>query len=75
MTIHDILEMSVDEACEFFENQPRIHKIVQTVRDVGLGYIRLGQPATTLSGGEAQRVKLSTELHKTPRKHTFYILD
>ena len=74
-TIHDILEMSVDEACEFFENQPRIHKIVQTVRDVGLGYIRLGQPATTLSGGEAQRVKLSTELHKTPRKHTFYILD
>ena len=74
-TIHDILEMSVDEACEFFENQPRIHKIVETVRDVGLGYIRLGQPATTLSGGEAQRVKLSTELHKTPRKHTFYILD
>lgn len=74
-TIHDILQMSVDEACEFFENQPRIHKIVQTVRDVGLGYIRLGQPATTLSGGEAQRVKLSTELHKTPRKHTFYILD
>ena len=74
-TIHDILEMSVDEACEFFENQPRIHKIVQTVSDVGLGYIRLGQPATTLSGGEAQRVKLSTELHKTPRKHTFYILD
>ncbi len=74
-TIHDILEMSVDEACEFFENQPRIHKIVETIRDVGLGYIRLGQPATTLSGGEAQRVKLSTELHKTPRKHTFYILD
>jgi len=74
-TIHDILEMSVDEACEFFENQPRIHKIVETIRDVGLGYIRLGQPATTLSGGEAQTVKLSTELHKTPRKHTFYILD
>ncbi len=74
-TIHDVLEMSVEEACSFFENQPRIHRILETVRDVGLGYIRLGQPATTLSGGEAQRVKLATELHRTPRKHTFYILD
>ena len=74
-TIHDILEMSVDEACDFFENQPRIHRIVKTVQDVGLGYITLGQPATTLSGGEAQRVKLATELHRPPRKHTFYILD
>jgi excinuclease ABC subunit A len=74
-TIHDILEMSVDEACDFFEKQPRIHRIVKTVQDVGLGYIRLGQPATTLSGGEAQRVKLATELHRPPRKHTFYILD
>ena len=74
-TIHDILELSVDEACAFFENQPRIHRIVKTVQDVGLGYIRLGQPATTLSGGEAQRVKLATELHRPPRKHTFYILD
>lgn len=74
-TIHDILELSVDEACVFFENQPRIHRIVKTVQDVGLGYIRLGQPATTLSGGEAQRVKLATELHRPPRKHTFYILD
>jgi excinuclease ABC subunit A len=73
--IHEILEMSVDEACSFFEKQPRIHRILETVRDVGLGYIRLGQPATTLSGGEAQRVKLATELHKPPRKHTFYILD
>ena len=74
-TIHGILELSVDEACVFFENQPRIHRIVKTVQDVGLGYIRLGQPATTLSGGEAQRVKLATELHRPPRKHTFYILD
>ena len=74
-TIHDVLDMSVDEACVFFRNQPKIHRIVETVRDVGLGYIRLGQPATTLSGGEAQRVKLATELHRPPRKHTFYILD
>ena len=74
-TIHDVLEMSVEEACAFFEKQPRINRILETVRDVGLGYIRLGQPATTLSGGEAQRVKLATELHRTPRKHTFYILD
>ena len=74
-TIHDVLDMSVDEACVFFKNQPKIHRIVETVRDVGLGYIRLGQPATTLSGGEAQRVKLATELHRPPRKHTFYILD
>ena len=74
-TIHDVLDMSVDEACVFFRNQPKIHRIVETVRNVGLGYIRLGQPATTLSGGEAQRVKLATELHRPPRKHTFYILD
>ncbi len=74
-TIHDVLEMSVEEACDFFENQPRINRILNTVRDVGLGYICLGQPATTLSGGEAQRVKLATELHRPPRKHTFYILD
>ena len=65
----------MEEACDFFKNQPRILRIVQTVNDVGLGYIRLGQPATTLSGGEAQRVKLATELHKPPRKPTFYILD
>jgi len=74
-TIHDILELNVEEASKFFENQPRIHRILGTVTDVGLGYIRLGQPATTLSGGEAQRVKLATELHRPPRKHTFYILD
>ena len=74
-TIHDILEMSVDEACVLFENQRKISRILNTLKDVGLGYIRLGQPATTLSGGEAQRVKLATELHRPPKKHTFYILD
>ena len=74
-TIHDILEMNIDEACEFFANQRSIYRILSTIQDVGLGYIRLGQPATTLSGGEAQRVKLATELHKPARKHTMYILD
>ena len=74
-TIHDVLEMSVDEACKLFENQRKISRILTTLQDVGLGYIRLGQPATTLSGGEAQRVKLATELHRPPKKHTFYILD
>ena len=74
-TIHDILDMSVDEACLLFENQRKISRILKTLKDVGLGYIRLGQPATTLSGGEAQRVKLATELHRPPKNHTFYILD
>jgi len=74
-TIHDVLEMNIDEACEFFANQRSIYRILSTIQDVGLGYIRLGQPATTLSGGEAQRVKLATELHKPARKHTMYILD
>lgn len=74
-TIHDVLEMNIDEACEFFTNQRSIYRILSTIQDVGLGYIRLGQPATTLSGGEAQRVKLATELHKPARKHTMYILD
>ena len=74
-TIHDVLEMNVEEACNFFKNQKSIYRILSTLQDVGLGYIRLGQPATTLSGGEAQRVKLATELHKVPRKHTLYILD
>ena len=74
-TIHDVLQMSVEEACSFFENQRGIHRIVSTMNEVGLGYIRLGQPATTLSGGEAQRVKLATELHRPPRKHTLYVLD
>ena len=67
--------MNIDEACEFFANQRSIYRILSTIQDVGLGYIRLGQPATTLSGGEAQRVKLATELHKPARKHTMYILD
>ena len=74
-TIHDVLQMTVQEACTFFENQRAIHRIVSTLNDVGLGYIRLGQPATTLSGGEAQRVKLATELHRPARKHTIYVLD
>ena len=74
-SIHDILEMTIEDAAKFFVNQRKIHRILQTLVDVGLGYIRLGQPATTLSGGEAQRVKLATELHRPARKHTFYVLD
>ncbi len=74
-TIHDILEMSVAEASEFFEAHRPIHRILRTLVDVGLGYIRLGQPATTLSGGEAQRVKLASELHRPAHKHTVYVLD
>ena len=74
-TISDILGMSVSEAVEFFANQRKIHRILKTLDDVGLGYIRLGQPATTLSGGEAQRVKLATELHRPAHRPTVYILD
>ena len=74
-TIHDVLEMSAAEACDFFAAHRPIHRILSTLVDVGLGYIHLGQPATTLSGGEAQRVKLASELHRPPRKHTVYILD
>jgi excinuclease ABC subunit A len=74
-SIADVLEMSIEEALHFFENQPRIARILQTLFDVGLGYIRLGQPAPTLSGGEAQRVKLSSELGKRSTGRTFYILD
>jgi excinuclease ABC subunit A len=73
--ISDILEMSVEEALGFFENQPKIVRILQTLYDVGLGYVRLGQPATTLSGGEAQRIKLASELGKRSTGRTFYILD
>lgn len=73
--ISDVLEMSVDEAYRFFANIPKIKRKLQTLVDVGLGYIKLGQPATTLSGGEAQRVKLSTELSKVATGTTFYILD
>lgn len=73
--IFDILEMTVDEALEFFANIPAIKRKLQTLHDVGLGYIRLGQGATTLSGGEAQRVKLASELQKKQTGKTFYILD
>jgi excinuclease ABC subunit A len=74
-TIADVLDMSIEEALHFFENQPPIARVLQTLYDVGLGYIRLGQPAPTLSGGEAQRVKLSSELGKRATGRTFYILD
>ncbi len=74
-SIADVLNMSVDEALSFFKNIPKIKKILQILHDVGLGYIRLGQPATTLSGGEAQRVKLASELRKTGTSRTLYILD
>lgn len=73
--IYEVLEMTVDEACEFFRNLPQIYNKIATLRDVGLGYIKLGQPATTLSGGEAQRVKLATELSKRSTGKTMYILD
>ncbi|MGA8533529.1 MAG: excinuclease ABC subunit UvrA [Candidatus Tumulicola sp.] len=74
-TISDVLEMRVDEANAFFENIPRIHNKLKTICDVGLGYIKMGQPATTLSGGEAQRVKLATELSRRSTGRTFYVLD
>lgn len=74
-TIHDVLEMTVEEGMMFFENVPKIHRKLKTLYDVGLGYIKIGQPATTLSGGEAQRVKLATELAKRPTGKTIYILD
>lgn len=73
--ISDILNMTVDEACKFFENHPKIKRKLSTLQEVGLGYITLGQPATTLSGGEAQRVKLATELSKKSTGKTLYILD
>ncbi len=74
-TIYDVLEMTVEEGLEFFKNMPKIARKLQTLYDVGLGYIKIGQPATTLSGGEAQRVKLSTELSKRSTGKTVYILD
>lgn len=73
--ISDVLNMTIDEACEFFENHPKIKRKLSTLQEVGLGYITLGQPATTLSGGEAQRVKLATELSKKSTGKTLYVLD
>lgn len=74
-SIYDVLEMTVDEGVEFFEHLPKISRKLKTLQKVGLGYIKIGQPATTLSGGEAQRVKLSTELSKRATGRTIYILD
>lgn len=74
-SINDVLEMSVEEGMEFFSNIPKIYRKLKTLYEVGLGYIKLGQPATTLSGGEAQRVKLATELSKRSTGKTIYILD
>ena len=74
-SISDVLDMSIEDALEFFEHVPKIHQKLSTLVDVGLGYIRLGQPSTTLSGGEAQRVKLATELSKKDTGNTLYILD
>ena len=74
-TISDVLDMTVEQACEFFANVPAVHRKLQTLVDVGLGYIRLGQPATTFSGGEAQRIKLATELSRRSTGKTLYILD
>jgi len=74
-SIADVLEMTVEDAASFFENQPRVRQKLETMNDVGLGYIHLGQSATTLSGGEAQRIKLATELSKRDTGRTLYILD
>ena len=73
--IYDVLDMTVDEACEFFANVPLVLRKIETLRDVGLGYIKLGQPSTTLSGGEAQRIKLATELSRRSTGKTIYVLD
>jgi excinuclease ABC subunit A len=73
--IHDVLQMPVADAVDFFKHHRKIHRTLDTLNAVGLGYVRLGQPATTLSGGEAQRVKLASELRRMPNKHTVYILD
>ena len=74
-SVADVLELTVEEAREVFSAIPKLKRILDTLYDVGLGYIHLGQPATTLSGGEAQRVKLATELARKPQGHTLYILD
>jgi len=74
-SISDVLNLSIEDALPFFEHVPKINQKLRTLKDVGLGYIRLGQPSTTLSGGEAQRVKLATELSKKDTGNTMYILD
>src|SRR5690606_27164485 len=74
-SISDVLDMSIEEACVFFENMPSIYRKIKTLQDVGLGYITLGQSSTTLSAGEAQRVKLATERSKKDTGTTFYVLD
>ena len=73
--VSDVLDMTIEQAVDFFENQPAIARKMQTLNDVGLGYVKLGQPATTLSGGEAQRIKLASELSRRPTGKTLYILD
>ena len=73
--IYEVLDMTVDEACDFFDAVPSVKRKMETLRDVGLGYIKLGQPSTTLSGGEAQRIKLATELSRRSTGRTIYILD
>ena len=73
--ISQVLDMTVNDAVEFFKHIPKIQRKLQTIKDVGLGYVTLGQPATTLSGGEAQRMKLASELHKRSTGKSFYILD
>ena len=73
--IYEVLDMTVDEALPFFENVPKIYRKIKTLAEVGLGYIKLGQPSTTLSGGEAQRVKLATELSRRATGRTIYVLD
>jgi len=74
-TIADVLDMTIEDACEFFRNVPRIHNKLRTMMDVGIGYMQLGQPSTTMSGGEAQRVKLASELYRRSNGRTLYILD
>lgn len=73
--IADVLDMTIEDGCDFFKNHPKLFRILNTLKSVGLGYMKLGQPATTLSGGEAQRLKLSRELAKKTKGHTLYILD
>ncbi len=74
-SIADVLDMTIEEACRFFENMPKIYRKIKTLNEVGLGYLKLGQPSTTLSGGEAQRVKLATELSRRATGRTIYVLD